>query len=65
VNPAHASVAGGLTAAAQSLAYVVANPIVGKVHDATQSYTPILIVLGVINVPGAIAWVLWPVERKR
>lgn len=63
--PSRASSAGGLTAAAQSIAYVIANPLVGKAVDLTHSYTVALIVLGALNLPGALAWMLWPVKTPR
>ena len=65
VNPAYVSVAGGLTAASQSLAYVLFNPLVGKVRDLTDSYTPIVVALGLLNLPGVVAWILWPMRGPR
>jgi sugar phosphate permease len=59
-----AGASGGLAAAAQSLAHVVAAPIVGKVLDRTHSYHAVLITLGVIAIPGAIAWMAWPLDRR-
>jgi MFS family permease len=64
VDPTHTSMAGGFTAAAQSLAYVVASPIVGKVVDATHSFTGAIIVLGLLNVPGVVLWLAWPMWRR-
>ncbi len=61
VHPTHVSAAGGLTAAAQSLAYVVANPAIGRVVDVTHSYVVVLLVLGAIVPPAMIAWSAWPV----
>jgi ACS family hexuronate transporter-like MFS transporter len=63
--PSRASSAGGLTAAAQSVAYIVANPLVGKAVDVTHSYTVALIALGALNLPGALAWMIWPVKTPR
>jgi ACS family hexuronate transporter-like MFS transporter len=63
VHPSHVSTAGGLTAAAQSLAYVVANPLIGRVVDTTHSYDLVLAVLGALVPPAAVAWTLWPVGR--
>ncbi len=62
VHPSHVSAAGGLTAAAQSLAYVIANPAVGRVLDRTHSYALVLLVLGAIVPPAMIAWAIWPVR---
>lgn len=67
VPPAAVSTAGGLTAAAQSLALIVANPLIGKWVAASGSYTPVLITLALIQVPGTLAWVFWrppPVVRE-
>jgi ACS family hexuronate transporter-like MFS transporter len=63
IDPSHVSMAGGLTAAAQSLAYVVTSPVVGRVVDRTHTYSAVLVVLGLLNVPGALAWLVWPTRR--
>ncbi len=60
VSPARASMAGGLTASAQSLAYIVANPIIGRIIRKTGSYDRIVIALGALVLPGVILWCLWP-----
>jgi MFS transporter, ACS family, hexuronate transporter len=65
VAPSRVSIAGGLCAAAQSLAYVVANPLVGASVDRTGRYTVALIALGAVVAPGAVAWMLWPVRSPR
>jgi MFS transporter, ACS family, hexuronate transporter len=65
VLPSRVSTAGGMTAAAQSLAYVVANPLMGAVIQRSHSYTAVLVTLGAIIVPGAAAWIFWPVHRPR
>lgn len=59
VPPAAVSTAGGVLAAAQSLALIVANPLIGKSVEATSSYTPILIALSLLHLPGAAVWLLW------
>lgn len=59
IDPARVSAAGGLTAAAQSLVYVVLNPVVGRWIDVSQSYTGPLALLGAVAIPGAIAWSVW------
>ncbi len=58
------SSASGLTAAAQSLSYIIANPLVGKSVDHTQSFTPALLALGVWVVPGCLVWLLWDPRPK-
>jgi ACS family hexuronate transporter-like MFS transporter len=57
VDPRMVSSAGGITAAAQSLVYIVANPVVGSVVDRTHDYSSITVALGVIVLPGVLAWV--------
>jgi ACS family hexuronate transporter-like MFS transporter len=64
VHPTHVSVAGGLTAAAQSLAYVVASILVGRIYDQSHSYTSILIFLGAVVPPVVLVWCAWPMLRK-
>jgi hypothetical protein len=59
IDPARASTAGGLTAAAQSLVYIVLNPIVGRWIDVSHSYAGPLVMLGAVAIPGAIAWSVW------
>jgi ACS family hexuronate transporter-like MFS transporter len=54
------SSAGGMTAAAQSLAHIIASPVIGAAIDRTHGYTSVLIALGLIVVPTSIAFVLWP-----
>ena len=65
VAPSVVSTAGGLTAAAQSLAYVVANPLIGRAVDRTQSYALVLVVLGAMVPPAVLAWAAWPVRARR
>lgn len=57
------SSAGGMTAAAQSLAHIVASPILGAAIDRTHGYTAVLVTLGVIVVPTSLAFVFWPSLR--
>jgi MFS transporter, ACS family, hexuronate transporter len=59
VSPRQVSAAGGITAAAQSLAYIVANPLIGASIDATGHYTTAFLVLTAWVLPGCIAWLLW------
>ena len=51
--------ASGISAASQSLAYIVANPLIGFTVDRTKSYTLILIALGLWVIPGCVLWLLW------
>ena len=64
VGLARAGAAGGLTAAAQSLAHIVAAPIVGAVLDRTHSYRVVLVVLATLGLPGAAIWMAWPMRRS-
>jgi MFS family permease len=59
------SVAGGMTAAAQSLAHIVASPLVGMAIDRTHSYGSALFALGLVVVPTSLAFALWPGMRSR
>lgn len=63
VPPSRISAAGGITAAAQSLAYIIANPLIGRSVDATKSYAPIFLVLTAWVLPGTIGWLLWKPRR--
>jgi MFS transporter, ACS family, hexuronate transporter len=65
VDRTRTSLAGGMAAAAQSLAYVVANPLIGTIIQRTHSYRDVLVTLAVAIVPGAIAWIAWPVATPR
>ncbi len=58
VPPAALSTAGGLLAAAQSLALIIANPLIGRSVEKTGSYTPALVVLVALHLPGAALWLL-------
>jgi ACS family hexuronate transporter-like MFS transporter len=53
------SLAAGVLACAQSVALIVINPLVGKVLEVEQSYTPVAIALAVWVVPSGLAWILW------
>jgi predicted MFS family arabinose efflux permease len=59
------STAGGMTAAAQSLAHIIASPLVGMAVDRTHSYQAVLVALGLVVVPTSVAFVLWPRMRTR
>jgi ACS family hexuronate transporter-like MFS transporter len=64
VHPSQVSAAGGLTAAAQSVAYIVANPAVGRAVDRTHSFAGVVFALGALVVPATILWAAWPVRRS-
>jgi ACS family hexuronate transporter-like MFS transporter len=54
-----ASAAGGMTAAANSLAYVVAGPLIGWTVDSTHRYSLALISLGLVVIPTSLAFLRW------
>lgn len=60
VSPRQVSTAGGLCAAAQSVAYVIANPLIGRSVDHTHGFTVALTALGLWVIPGVLAWIVWP-----
>lgn len=53
------SKAGGITAAGQSLAYIVASPLIGRSVDATGGYGAAIVVLSALVAPGVVAWIVW------
>jgi predicted MFS family arabinose efflux permease len=59
------SSAGGMTAAAQSLAHIAAAPLVGMAIDRTHSYAVALVALGLVVIPTSAAFALWPGLRGR
>jgi ACS family hexuronate transporter-like MFS transporter len=59
------SSAGGMTAAAQSLAHIVASPLVGMAIDRTHGYGVALVALGLVVIPTSLAFALWPGMRAR
>jgi MFS transporter, ACS family, hexuronate transporter len=56
--------AGGISAAVQSLVQIVASPIVGAVVDRTHAWWSVLVTLGLLAVPGALAWSFMPLEHR-
>lgn len=54
------SSAGGMTAAAQSLAHIVAAPLMGRSIDRNHGYSQVLVTLGLLVLPTTLAFVLWP-----
>ncbi|MBX3204275.1 MAG: MFS transporter [Labilithrix sp.] len=58
------SAAGGMTAAAQSLAHVVAAPLVGWTIDRTHGHDLALVALGLVVVPTTLAFIAWPGVRR-
>ncbi len=58
------SAAGGMTAAAQSLAHIIASPLVGWTIDKTHGYESALVGLGLVVIPTSLTFVLWPIDRR-
>ena len=58
VSPQGLSLAGGLLAASQSLALIVSNPLIGESVKKSGSYTPSILVLAMLHLPGLTAWIL-------
>lgn len=54
------SSAGGMTAAAQSLAHIIAGPLMGRSIDRTHGYSQVMIALGLLVIPTTLAFVAWP-----
>jgi ACS family hexuronate transporter-like MFS transporter len=59
VPPGVVATAGGILAAAQSIAHIVANPLIGRSVEATGSYALITLALTLWVVPGCAGWLLW------
>jgi ACS family hexuronate transporter-like MFS transporter len=65
VHPSQVSTAGGITAAAQSIAYVIANPLVGRFVEVEHSYGVVLVALGVVVPPAMLVWAVWPMRSGK
>jgi predicted MFS family arabinose efflux permease len=57
--PGIVSFAGGTLAGAQSLALIIANPLIGYVVDHRDNYDAVTIALAVCAIPGALIWMVW------
>ena len=57
--PTAVSFAAGLLACAQSLAYVIIFPLIGRAVDQLGNYDAVGITLGLWALPGGVAWLLW------
>jgi hypothetical protein len=67
VPPTMVAAGGGLCAAAQSIAHIVANPLIGASVDRTGSYAIAALALSLWVVPGTLGWLLFrppPVYRE-
>jgi ACS family hexuronate transporter-like MFS transporter len=52
--------AGGVTAAAQSLALIIAHPLIGHGVETFGDYKLVTVLLGAWVIPGALIWIVWP-----
>jgi hypothetical protein len=59
VPKAAVATGGGICAAAQSIAHIVANPLIGRSVERTQSYALIALALTAWVVPGCLGWLAW------
>ncbi|HVY45218.1 MAG TPA: MFS transporter [Minicystis sp.] len=59
VPPRAVATVGGLGAAAQSIAQIVVNPLIGWSVESTHHYTRIFVLLGLWVLPGAGFWLAW------
>jgi ACS family hexuronate transporter-like MFS transporter len=55
----------GVTAATQSLAYIIANPFFGWGADRFGGFTVDVVAASLWVVPGALLWLFWPAARVR
>jgi hypothetical protein len=53
------SFAGGILAGAQSLALIIANPLIGRAVDRIGNYDGVALVLAAWVVPGSLIWLRW------
>ena len=59
VRPTAVASAGGLLAASQSIAHIVANPLIGRSVERTGSYATAAVALSLWVIPGCLVWLLW------
>lgn len=59
------STAGGLTASAQSLVYILVNPLVGYLLDRGVSYHAVIVGLALWNIPGCVLWMVLRAPQRR
>lgn len=64
VPPKAVSAAGGMCAAAQSLAYIVANPLIGWGANRFGGYTFVVTALVLWALPGCLLWIFWNPSRS-
>jgi len=57
--PEIVSFAGGTLAGAQSLALIIANPLIGYAVDHRDNYDAVTIALALCAIPGSLIWIAW------
>jgi len=57
--PGIVSFAGGTLAGAQSLALIIANPLIGYAVDHLDNYDAVTIALALCAIPGSLIWIAW------
>jgi ACS family hexuronate transporter-like MFS transporter len=57
--PTGVSFAAGILACAQSLAYIIVFPLIGRAVDHLGNYDAVGITLGIWAIPGGLVWILW------
>ena len=57
--PGSVSFAGGIMAAAQSLAQIISSPLIGRAVDKLGNYDAVGVILAVWVIPGSLVWLLW------
>lgn len=65
VPPGVVSTAGGICAAAQSLTYIAANPLIGLSLTVTHGYTQIILLLTAWVLPASVVWLGWSLAPPR
>ncbi|HTJ85432.1 MAG TPA: hypothetical protein VL400_27125, partial [Polyangiaceae bacterium] len=56
VGAKRAATAGGATASAQSIMYVVANPLIGRGVEHFHGYGPVVVTIALLVLPGSLLW---------
>lgn len=65
VGAPRVAAAAGCTAAAQSFAYIIANPLIGRAADHFHGYGEAAVCLALWTIPGCLAWLLAADDPRR
>lgn len=57
--PEAVSFAGGIIAGAQSLSFIIMNPLIGRAVDRLHDYNVVALTLGIWVIPGSLIWIAW------